>query len=321
MVKKVLVLVVLGLLYATQSFAFSLLYNPNPTRRCWQHVQGLDGSGYSTPGYSDWAEECNIDNNPANFCPSWIASDKSCPSWYIVTWNWTQSYKDQYPGWAHWAIGGWGSPIELVAQSNAKPLTFEPCKLYETTAIHYAWPDASFKRQANWQPYKITSFSAIRWNFIAKLKHYVGPSNCTSFPSSYVTADFGVRFPNGTIYIIGVIIFNGEGNDHNGNPYDNIYWSSWNAANNTCYGISKDSPNAACLTFLHGNKLGYPVLDASSYKSYSFNMRALITGGSYLPQPPHGYTWDDAMIQFAEVYASVRGADLGVYVMNADVTD
>lgn len=245
----ILTLSIVGLLWSSQTFALSLLYNPSPTRRCFQHVEASEASGWLTPGYFDVNDECHLDGNPANACPSWIASDKSCPAWYAVTWNWNQATKDVYPGWGLWVIGGWGSPIELVAQSNAKPTSIPSCSVRETTAIDYAWPDASLKRQANYQPYKINSFSAIRWKFDAKLKHYNGPPNCTSFPAAYVTADFGVRFPNGTVYVIGVILFNGNGFDPNGNPNDNVYWSSWNPSNDTCGGVDKDSPSVVLRSF------------------------------------------------------------------------
>jgi hypothetical protein len=226
-----------------------------------------------------------------------------------------------------WINGGWGSLIEALAFSNAKqlsrcvPESLCQCQIREVTAISYGWPDASFKRPSPGQTYKITSFPSIWWKFSAKLNNYSGPSNCTSTPSSSVNAAFGVSFPNNTLYDIEVLIYNGENNDLNGNPNDNIYWSNYNSVNQTCNGVSKDTAGVVCETLLHGNKLGFPVLNTSAYQSYAINMRSLITSGQYLPQPPAGYTWNDAMIRYAEVYVTVRGADLSAYVKNADVTN
>ncbi len=297
-----------------------LLYNPGPTRRCHMHVEGVAPATWSTPGYFDEASECHLDGNPANMCPTWIATDGSCPSRYVVTWNWSQSSLGVYPGWDVWVIGGWGEPIELVAQSNAKPFTQLPdsCTLREVSPIHYAWPDASLQRQANLEPYKITSFNRVWWSFDAKLKHYNGPPNRASTPTAIVTADAIVAFPTETVYAIGVIIFNGNSFDMNGNPGDDVFYTNWDPATDTCDGIDKDEPiGVVCQTLLHGDRLGHPVLNSSSFQSYSINVRPLFVGEAYLPAPPAGFTWSDAEIRSVEVYPSVRGADLGVHVSNA----
>lgn len=291
--------------------ALDLLWNSGPTRRCFQHYLTNPGVPDQSTAFKQ-TDDCPPGDNPPNVCPSFGTVDGSCQLWDVLTYGWQMNQKEAYPGWSFWNLsGGWGTPLEVVTLNSAR--TASPsCNLREV-AFGWDWADVSFRRNTNWSEFSLGQFSTVNVSVSGKISNYLAPA-CTSLPTAFVSLDVIVNFPNGVGYSIGVLLYNGNGYDSNGNPNDNIFYSNYNGngSNNGC------SPTTLCQTLLQGTKIGLPNM-TTAYQSYTVNFKTLFTNLSYLPPPPFGYSWNDGKIRHIQLVNSSRGADLRVYSKNFSV--
>ena len=325
-----------------------------PRYRCWEQAKIYDSTMSSS---ISGLIASSGDTSQCSMIPS------SVPVWYLVTENWDPngvSLQNQNPGWNFWVNGGWGSPIQTAAFSNALGLpaytnsagqVVPDCRLREVTAIHYhgnslgQWGNSFIASESH-------NFSSnTAFLFQAALDHSSAPSslctgaNGTEQGSAYISADFVVTFPNGVQYLLGVILYNSGP----ANPYSEAapyYFTNWTTGSSpTCPGnvngqqkqlsidgtytnLPSGSTPPTCTSLLNYFNIGIgpmtgPVNSVvpTSWTSYGLNEWDLITNHNFLPRPPAPYTWANAYIQSAEVYSSVRGADMGVWVQNVQLTN
>ncbi|GEM_PF-5776306 len=280
----------------------NMLKDPGPTKYCWWHYEHIliDDHGttiWTTPPYLQNTLECE--------------SGYEYPTFQIITLNYTQDSFKQYPGWDLGVDVDDDGNIAFLSMNHARYMNEDICTLHEITALHfhnYGEEHASF-----FDSYKFSDFDEVWFTFQAKLNGTPIEPACATFPTSCITADFGVQFPNGYYYILGVLIYNNgitignvNGYDLNENTEDDIYWKS-------------SDPYSPHQVLLHGEKLAYPYLTTDEYTYYAINYKHLMAECSYIHPLPDGYTWDDATIIFAEVYSTVRGADLDFWAKNGNV--
>jgi len=163
----------------------------------------------------------------------------------------------------------------------------DPCKLREATTVHYHFPGVSFKRA-----YQFKEFRKILWRFEAKLDYYAGPPECPTLPTAYVTADTAVSWPDGSWVLLGMLIYLGP--------------DAWRPASQPFWG---DGVNRTLILTPYQ-------LRGGEWQECVFDLKALYPKYHL---PPKGYTWDEAIVGMAEVYVSVRGADLEYSSRNHDV--
>ncbi len=305
---------------STGSSLQSILYNPGPTRKCWQHQ-----NNFTRPGVSD-----SIGFTSLKDSSECIPDNDFRLLWEIVTHAWSLARKGQWPGWDVGVYGSAGQPIEVVLKNHsANPSPEEPdkCMVYETS-FDWSFPNNSFKLHPSGRSYRIGDFSELHHKFDAKLDHFASLPDpqtnqpwCPSFNNANVNADLVVTYvdcdPNAggggvarNTDIMSLWLYNGTGFDGNNNPNDDI-------AFNSCPTTVGSLPGATlCLKQFHAAKLGIPVL-TKSYQSYDIDMLPIYK--SKFPPPPGNCTYANAQINHVEVYTAARGHDLDISVRNLDV--
>jgi hypothetical protein len=290
----------------------SMLWNPGPNRRAGIHANNSDGGACQVTAISDMSGG-NLDGNPAGACSTltcngspWTAPDNSCPSYYHVTYGWDTSFYGAYPGWAVWYMsGGYGTPANLRLHNNASGAS-GTCDLREVSTTYTSFPWNTTGYWAFKSQYVTTAYTALYGNFKGTLVSAAAPG-CTTTPSSYVTSDLVVKHFNSShsllrTDVVGVLVYNNNGYDMNGNPNDNIFYSN---------GCSQSS--SLCQVLLHGNKLGYADMTTGG-ATYSINYKPLLS--TYLPPAPTGTT--DSVIATWEVYSATRGGNIVFDLTNLD---
>lgn len=226
------------------------------------------------------------------------------------------SYSDQY-------ITDINNPLEFNYVNNARTFN-NPNELREVGVLFKNWVNYSpngltggnhsFKRN-----FTISEFSKIKVGFMAKLNSYTNPIN-TIFNGTvlggYLTCDFRFSYfdSNGNVVrndLLGIVFSNPSNVDYNNNVNDAIFW----------YGGDNevDGGFPSRRIFLNANKIGYQSLTISStnYKSYTFDYLPLIL--QYLPAPPDGYTYDDAIITGLDIYSGNRGSNINFSIKNISI--
>jgi hypothetical protein len=129
------------------------------------------------------------------------------------------------------------------------------------------------------------------------------PSGSSTWPTAYITSDFRINYydADGTWVrndLIGVIISNPNNYDHAGTSSDVFYYKS----------------SAGTSVLLHANKLGIPSINtvSSTNTTITFDFLPLIK--AYLPPPPAGLTYNDAVVDGWDIYSSTILADLSFYI-------
>jgi len=307
---------------------FNMLWNENGvTKRSFLHQNlqnGKDGSPINKPirELCDLSE-ADLVGNPPNTWPyqyettnGYIESpNKTAYSFKLVTEGYQNSEYSNYPGFAIWVQNGsTNSPLEFKLINSAKQLSAQR-KLHEVGVIFEHWHDQwnvgrwSFKEQ-----YNVDQLSYIKPKFDVRFDHfdnYQSPNTDTQ--TAYITADFRIEYWKAgdtipkRIDLLGVIFSNVggiKGYDYDGNPNNNIFW--------------QDTSSSNPRVILHGYQLGLdiPNLNAVSslFTTIEFDYKPLIL--QYLPAPPSGYTYSDAMIKGFDIYSSTRYADIDFSVKN-----
>jgi hypothetical protein len=163
----------------------------------------------------------------------------------------------------------------------------DPCTLREVTSVHYSYPQIAFK----WT-FRLGEFKRVLWQFDAKLDYYSGPPECGALPTAYVTADLSVWRPNGQWTLLGNLIYLGP---DAWRPSQQPFWS--------------DGVNRTLVMSPYS-------LRGGEWQHFEFDFLTLYQ--KYW-LPPKGYRWEDAIVAQAELYVSVRGADLEYSSRNHDI--
>lgn len=309
--------------------SFNMLWNDNGvTKRSFIHQNLQNGQDFKIPAIWELCDlsEANLVGNPHNTWPYRYYttrgdsiespdSTKVAPSFKLVTEGYQNSEYNNYPGFAIWVQNGFtNSPLEFKLINSAKQLSGTR-KLHEVGVIFEHWhnqwniPGWSFKEQ-----YNLQQLSTIKPKFDVRLDHfdnYQSPNIDTQ--TAYITADFRIEYwKDGDtvprrVDLLGVIFSNSGGTngyDYDGNPNNNIFWQD----------TSSNNPRV----ILHGYQLGLniPNLTAVSslFTTIEFDYKPLIL--QYLPAPPSGYTYSNAMIKGFDIYSSTRYADIDFSVKN-----
>ena len=302
----------------------SLLWNSGPKWRSVIHANADTPEGVCQITAITEMYEGASAGNPSGWCPQSpkmtcngtdvTAPNYSCPTLYHNTTGWTQAEFGKWPGWAVYHLsGGGGTPMvtRLLSNSYASP---NPCLLREVsqTYAHYT-SEKPIPNPPVWgfqQQYSLNQYAQFHGKFSARLNRTLGPSSCAATPSAYVTADVGIKYLDGNGVTVrtdtlGVLIYNMNDYDMNGNAADNIFYTN-RVSQTAC------NPSNRCIALLHGNKLGIPVI-TGNYQNWDIEYKTLIT--QYLPPPPANSV---SAITSWEVYPSTRGADIEVDVTNMD---
>lgn len=268
--------------------------------------------------------------SPMWYNGSWHGDDGSQPSVHVVTWGGDYGILnndnfEQYPGWAVWhTSGGGGVPKSVLFLNNTRNLySADPCEPAELGWTYHHWAEYqqthnsgqySFK-----QDYVLSDFDEV-YALVDLRLDYLGPApQCTEWPAAYVTVDFRIAYfstdshgqfivdSNGFKQLIrhdlvGVVLANPFGFD--GHPETIFLW-----------GNEISDPNHILF---HGEKLGYTnlITESTNLHHYKVALKSLI---NYLPAPPEGCTWDNAIITGLDLYSHTRSADLSFEVTNIDL--
>lgn len=226
------------------------------------------------------------------------APNGSQPSVRWVSLNFTNDQYKKYPGYDMWVTGsGYGSPIEFMFANSSKTSTTGG--LNEVGFVFEHWP-LNAGKWAFREQFRVGHFSKIMASMQARLKGFSASGNAT-WRTAYVTADFRINYydADGTWVrndLLGVILSNPNNYDHTGTTSDVYYYKS------------------GTHVLLHGNKLGIPTINtpATTDTAISFDYLPLIK--TYLPPPPAGLTYNDAVVDGWDVYSSTMLADMSFYL-------
>lgn len=291
---------------ATAATGVDLLWNAGPSHQCFAHVQQNDGQVDTSTSFRNNIDCPALPARPVvPACADFGLAGPQCPLWNLLTYGWNLAEREQYPGWAYWNLGGGGgAPVTMALINNARTAA-DPCKIREV-AFSWNWPDTSFKRTAQSQGVTLGMLASLDVEVQARLDGATA-SQCGSLATAYVSQDVIVSFPNGAAYSIGVLLSNPGGGDLNGTD-DEIFYSNVDASN-----PAQCQTAMVCQTLLHGDRLDPKVVQLSSqFQRYVIDFAALFQNPRYLPAPPPGLSWNDALVTHVQVVNHVRGADLRV---------
>ncbi len=326
----------------TLSAPVSLLWNDNGVRwRSFMHLPLINGvASTELPLYelSDLSQADNIGSpgnvwSPPSNSPAysylvkkletnanvWInAPHGQYPSFKLVTEGYNNSEYGFYPGYAFWVDWVNGNPINFTIFNNAKNLSNSD-SLHETGLVfehyHNQWGLANYAFTGQ---YNLNSFIKIKPSFNAMLVGHARNNGASELKTSYLTADLRIEYwksnasyPTRTD-LLGVIFCNPMNDDLNGNANDAIFWKDWtgNWVNN--------SVQTSARILLLANKLGLPSINSLDVPTeITFDYIPLIQ--EYLPPPPPGYTYNDAIIVGFDVYSSVRNSDMTFKLWNVNL--
>jgi hypothetical protein len=324
---------------ATQSNAriasgtpFNMLWNDNGvTKRSFIHQNlSLDNGQNNTLVPAVWElcdlSEAHLVGNPFHTWPFRYATTRApgdsieslystevAPSFKLVTEGYQNSEYGIYPGFAVWVQNGFtNSPLEFKIINGAKQLSGGN-KLHEIGVVFEHWYNPwdqgrwSFKEQ-----YNLEQLSYIKPKFDIRLDHfndYQSPE--LDRQTADITADLRIEYwLNGVkkrTDLLGVLYSNlggPTGYDYNDDPNDNVFWRDPNP----------DNPRV----LLHGYQLGLNIPNltsvSSSFTTIEFDYKPLIL--QYLPQPPDGCTYANAIIVGFDIYSSTRFADIDFSLKN-----
>ncbi|RZL17036.1 MAG: hypothetical protein EOO89_09950 [Pedobacter sp.] len=196
--------------------------------------------------------------------------------------------------------------------NSAKNLS-QNAKLHEVGIQFAHWNNPWPNGQGRWsfrEQYKVGDLTSIKPKFDVRLELYDDTNSPnTILPTTYLTADLRLEWHKNNILVrrdlLGVIFSNPNNYDMNNNSTDAVFWQDIQPAN----------PRI----FLHGSmlNLGIPnlqTISTTNYTTIEFDYMPLIM--QYLPGPPEGCTYDDAVIVGLDIYSSTRCADVVFSVKN-----
>jgi hypothetical protein len=239
---------------------------------------------------------------------------KVYPSFKLVTEGYPNSDYGNYPGFAIWVQNGFtNSPLEFKCINSAKQLSGND-KLHEVGLVFEHWRNP-------WNPagyysftdqYDLNQLSYVKPQFDVRLDHfnnYQSPE--LDKQTADITADLRIEYWKDDVKkrtdLLGVIFSNlggPTGYDFNNDPTDNIFWRDPNP----------DNPRV----LLHGYQLGLNIPNlttvSSSFTTITFDYKPLIL--QYLPAPPPGCDYSNAIIVGFDIYSSTRYADIDFSLKN-----
>ncbi|TGN24562.1 hypothetical protein [Empedobacter tilapiae] len=307
----------------TNNIDNNLLWNDNGiTKRSYIHVNHLNMLTHEKPlqQLSDLSEGDNL-GMPTHIWPfkyecsngNYISSlNESSPSFILITEGYDNINYGKYPGFDIWVQGGWSqNPIDFKIFNNAKALGNKN-QLREVGLVFSHWPNNEKKGNHSFkEQFYLGNFNSVFTSFKVKLDDYYPKSNIEIRPT-YITADFRFTYYNSEGVavrsdVIGVLFSNPYNYDFYKNPndvnHDKIFWKDFDS-------VIDNVPLKRIL--LDGKMLNINLpnnsIVSSIFNNVNFDYMPLIK--KFLPSPPNGLTYNDAVIIGFDIYSSTRDGDV-----------
>lgn len=300
-----------------------MLWNNRLTKKSWIFLNQDTGLIFEKASHLEEAHEVG---NPGDVWPykyscsngdTISASNKAAPSVKAVSWNYSENQWRKNPGYEISTYRDQSrpiNPIEFLFKNNAKKAV-DSDLLREIGLVFDHWPERF--RDGSWNDglwsfrkgYRLTEFSEIRPFLKVKMDNYSAPILAADGRGAYISVDFRFAYydEGGKIIrsdLIGVVFANFFNLDFNLNPDDAIFWQDF---------ISDPTSRRILLS---AEKLGFDFLGSSrsddEYRTITFDYMPLIK--KYLPEPPEGYTFDDAIVRGLDIYSGARGTDISFWL-------
>lgn len=205
------------------------------------------------------------------------------------------------------------SPVDDQGLLRELGFVFDNWPLFDANTGTYGGGNHSFR-----ESFRIGDFDSLMLTFDARITNYINTSVQPDivrdkWMGTYITADFRYSYYNNSgdavsSGLLGVHFANPSGYDVNGNSGDEIFWENH----------LEDEEHNIHRVWLHGNKIGISTLNPNDRNFKKINIDYIPLIKSYMPAPPVGMSYDDAIITGLDIYSANRGVTIGFDVKNIE---
>ncbi|MEO1031986.1 MAG: hypothetical protein AAFX55_11310 [Bacteroidota bacterium] len=310
-----------------------LLWDIGLNKRSIIRHSSPDDNYYSIP--SDLSEADNVGNPrpPEKQGKVYITEigpyhspDSTAASVTFATYQHDEADYGQFPGFDLWFTGGWGQPANYKFKNNTRLMS--TVKLREVGLVTTHWPE--MRKIPLWSfrdEFRLNQFNKIEAKFTTDLEIY-REQYVRSL--SYLTCDFRIsyrkeNYKNVRVDVIGVVFCNlSTANNpeedivyknfpYGDNPVEPIVGSDEEIENYHKNVILLDAEEIPELDYLIKSEPNNGIITAAE-RTLIYDFKPLIE--NYLPAPPIGMGYEDAIIVGLDIYSAARGCDITFNVNN-----